>query len=272
MVVTDLDGTLLQTDHTISETDLNTLIKLGRQGICRVAATGRNLFKVKQVLSVDSPFDYVIFSLGAGIVRWKTQELIRKVSLPVPEATALTRFLIEERHNFKAALNIPENHHFVWWKSNDCDELNRYIEHYKEFVAPELIVPGRDIHASQILVFLPNNEETFKNLKNKILYKFPHFSVIRSTSPVNSDYIWMEILPNGISKANGVEEICKITGIPRENTFGIGNDFNDLELLEFTRHSYVVDNAPPQLKEKYNTSRAHHENGFTHAIKKHFNH
>jgi hydroxymethylpyrimidine pyrophosphatase-like HAD family hydrolase len=82
----------------------------------------------------------------------------------------------------------------------------------------------------------------------------------------------MEILPKGISKADGVEEVCNITGISRENTFGIGNDFNDLELLDFTKHSYVVDNAPGVLKKKYKTSRAHHENGFTHAIKNHFDH
>lgn len=39
MVVTDLDGTLLQTDHSISDIDMETLEKLGTQGICRVAAS-----------------------------------------------------------------------------------------------------------------------------------------------------------------------------------------------------------------------------------------
>lgn len=272
MVVTDLDGTLLQTDHSISDIDLETLEKLGTQGICRVAATGRNLFKVKQVLSIESPFDYVIFSLGAGIIGWKKQELIRSVLIPVAEATALVSFLIQEKRNFKAALKIPENHHFIWWKSSECEELKRYIDHYKKYISPKLIVPGQDINASQLLVFLPNNEETFEELKKRVLNNFPNLSVIRSTSPINPDYIWMEILPKGISKANGVEEICRITGISRENTFGIGNDFNDLELLDFTKHSYVVDNAPGELKKKYKISRAHHENGFTHAVNRHFDH
>ncbi len=76
MVITDLDGTLLQKDHTISQGDIGTLEKLGKLGVCRVAATGRNLYKVRQVLFENSPFDYVILSSGAGIMDWKTQKLI----------------------------------------------------------------------------------------------------------------------------------------------------------------------------------------------------
>ena len=79
MVITDLDGTLLQNDHTISKEDMDTLNLLGEMGICRVAATGRNLFKVRKALSPEAPFDYVICSSGAGIVDWKTQEIIRAI-------------------------------------------------------------------------------------------------------------------------------------------------------------------------------------------------
>ena len=61
MVVTDLDGTLLQSDQSISATDQNTLERLGSLGLCRVAATGRNLYKVRLVLNQESPFDYVSF-------------------------------------------------------------------------------------------------------------------------------------------------------------------------------------------------------------------
>lgn len=62
MVVTDLDGTLLNTDHQISETNKQTLHWLGDKKITRVAATGRTLFSSKKVLSNDTPIDYLIFS------------------------------------------------------------------------------------------------------------------------------------------------------------------------------------------------------------------
>lgn len=269
MVVTDLDGTLLQKDHSISSQDNETLQMLGRLGVCRVAATGRNLFKVRQVLSVESPFDYVILSSGAGIIEWKSQKLIKALSITADETGRIINFLINRKQNFKVSRELPDNHNFAWWQSYDCPELIRYVSHHRLLGEGVLIDPQNPFISSQILMFFPSSSDKFDILKEKILKVFPDLSIIRTTSPLNSDYTWMEIFPRGVSKAQGIEDICGITGISRENTLSIGNDYNDLEMLEYTRHSYVVDNAPEDLKLKYLISLAHHENGFSHAVKKH---
>ena len=272
MVVTDLDGTLLQSDQSISPTDLNTLERLGNLGLCRVAATGRNLYKVRLVLNEESPFDYVIFSSGAGIMDWKTQKLIQAISIPLEVSTEITRFLISQNYNFKISRELPDNHNFGWWQSYECPELKRYVEHHKKFGDAVKIDPANPFKSSQFLMFFPIESNQFEMVKEKIQSVFPDLSLIKTTSPLNSDYIWMEIFPKGVSKAYGIEEICRITGIARENTLGIGNDFNDLEMLEFTQHSYVVDNAPEELKLKYLNSLAHYDDGFTHAVNKHVSH
>ncbi len=269
MVVTDLDGTLLQKDQTISQRDKKTLEKLGKLGVCRVAATGRNLFKVRQVLSEKSPFDYVILSSGAGIMDWKSQKLIRAVSISSEEIGQIIRFLIDHHQNFKVSRELPDNHNFAWWQSYDCEELKRYITHHVKFGEGIIVDPEKPFVASQILLFFPKTSDRFEYVKEQVLKKFPNLSIIRTTSPLNSDYTWMEIFPKGVSKARGIEEICGITGIKRENTLSIGNDYNDLEMLEYTRHSYVVNNAPEELKLKYLISLGHHENGFSHAVDKH---
>ena len=238
-------------------------------GVCRVAATGRNLFKVRQVLSVESPFDYVILSSGAGIIEWKSQKLIKALSITADETGRIINFLINRKQNFKVSRELPDNHNFAWWQSYDCPELIRYVSHHRLLGEGVLIDPQNPFISSQILMFFPSSSDKFDILKEKILKVFPDLSIIRTTSPLNSDYTWMEIFPRGVSKAQGIEDICGITGISRENTLSIGNDYNDLEMLEYTRHSYVVDNAPEDLKLKYLISLAHHENGFSHAVKKH---
>ena len=269
MVVTDLDGTLLQSDQSISPADRETLEKLGNLGMCRVAATGRNLYKVRLVLNQESPFDYVIFSSGAGIMDWKTQKLIRAMAIPDQTTQKLANYLIREKHNFKISRELPDNHNFGWWKSYECPELNRYVEHHKKFGEAIEIDPEHLFTSSQFLMFFPIESNQFEVVKKKIQTALPELSIIKTTSPLNQNYIWMEIFPNSVSKAHGIEEICRITGIAQENTLGIGNDFNDLEMLEFTQHSYVVDNAPEELKLKYLNSLAHDENGFTFAVNKH---
>jgi Cof subfamily protein (haloacid dehalogenase superfamily) len=269
MVVTDLDGTLLQSDQSISQVDLNTLKRLGKLGLCRVAATGRNLYKVRLVLTEKSPFDYVIFSSGAGIIDWKSQKLIRSISIPVNETKQIEDFLISEKSNFKVSRELPDNHNFGWWKSYECPELTRYVEHHSKFGDAVTIDPTNPFPSSQFLMFFPAESDQFDLVRAKIQLQFPDLSLIKTTSPFNSGYVWLEIFPNGVSKAHGIKEVCRITGIARENTLGIGNDFNDLEMLDFTQHSYVVENAPEELKMKYLISLAHHEDGFSHAVNKH---
>lgn len=269
MVITDLDGTLLQLDHTISPKDNATLERLGRSGVCRVAATGRNMFKVRMVLNESSPFDYVVLSSGAGIMDWKTQKMIRSLSIPLEATKEIVQFLINGNYNFKVSHELPDNHNFGWWESYGCQELSRYVEHHRKMGEALKIDPSQLFASSQFLMFFERDSDQFEIVKENIKSSFPDLSLIKTTSPLDPGYIWLEIFPNGVSKAHGIAEVCRITGIDRENTLGIGNDFNDLEMLDFTRHSYVVDNAPDELKNKYIVSLAHDEDGFSHAVNKH---
>jgi Cof subfamily protein (haloacid dehalogenase superfamily) len=269
MVVTDLDGTLLQNDQSISKEDLETLYLLGDMGICRVAATGRNLFKVRRALTPAAPFDYVICSSGAGIVDWRTQEVIRAINLQTELTARLIGYLIENGYNFKVSDCFPDNHNFFWWKRSNCPEIERYIEVHSKMGKAEEIIPGRMYNSSQLLLFFPRKSNRFDLVKKELLEQFSEISIIRTTSPLDEEWLWMEIFPKGISKAHGIAEICDLKGINRNETLGIGNDFNDLEMLDFTHLSYVVHNSPEELKERFLISLPHHENGFSHAVKKH---
>jgi Cof subfamily protein (haloacid dehalogenase superfamily) len=269
MVITDLDGTLLQNDHTISDKDLETLNLLGEMGICRVAATGRNLFKVRKALKPSDPFDYVICSSGAGIIDWQSQEIIRAIDLTEELTTRLIQYLIEKGYNFKVSDIFPDNHNFFWWKNHECPELERYIEVHSKMGHAEEIVAGRKYNSSQLLLFFSKKSDRFEKVKKELLSQFGELSVIRTTSPLDENWLWMEIFPKGISKAHGIAEICHLKGINRKETLGIGNDFNDLEMLDFTHLSYVVHNSPEELKEKFLISLPHHESGFSHAVRKH---
>jgi hydroxymethylpyrimidine pyrophosphatase-like HAD family hydrolase len=74
LVATDLDGTFLKNDRSISAGNLEALHKLGEKGIIRVAATGRNLKKVEEVIAPYIPFDYIVFSSGAGVYKWSEKK------------------------------------------------------------------------------------------------------------------------------------------------------------------------------------------------------
>ena len=81
MVVTDLDGTLLNDKREVSSEDYSTLLMLGEKNVPRVIATGRSLYSVSRVLPDDFPVDYLVFSSGAGCLEWKSRDLVFRHSL-----------------------------------------------------------------------------------------------------------------------------------------------------------------------------------------------
>ena len=75
-VFTDLDRTLLKNNGTFSEINLNAMKVLAENRIKLIIATGRNILSAKEVLTDINHFDYLMFSSGAGIIKWQTKEII----------------------------------------------------------------------------------------------------------------------------------------------------------------------------------------------------
>jgi hypothetical protein len=79
----------------------------------------------------------------------------------------------------------------------------------------------------------------------------------------------MEIFPEGVSKGHSVDWLCKYLGdIQPNEILAIGNDYNDLDLLNYTPNSYLVSNAPEELKQKFKVVASNDESGFAEAVEK----
>ena len=263
MVVTDLDGTLLTSDGKVSDADYSTLVEMGEKGIVRVIATGRNPYSFSKVIPSNFPIDYLIFSSGAGAIDWKTKELLYTSELDGTSVQTVVDLLMKNGVDFMVHEPITANHRFLYFHGHTHNpDFERRIELYKNFCQP--YIPGvvYDTTASQILAVLPHNVELFDNLKNI----FPDLKVIRATSPIDGHSIWMEIFSNHISKAYGIQWICEIHNITLSKVVAIGNDFNDLDMLGFVPCSFVVENAPIELRENFETVKSNNDSGFSDAV------
>lgn len=263
MVVTDLDGTLARSDSQICPVDLSTLDKLGDMGICRVIATGRSLFSARRVLDDKFPIDYLIFSSGAGVLDWHSQEIINEEHLSAETVRAIAGTLTEQRVDFCVQDPIPNNHRYCYTRFNpDNQDFNRRLELYREHTRPLVSTELGD--ASQLLAILGEDPAEFDALKRR--FDPEQVKIIRATSPLNGRSIWMEFFPPHVSKSFGIGFLCAKLQIDREQTVGIGNDYNDVDLLKFCRYSFVVANAPEELKRLYPAVASNDMNGFTHLI------
>jgi Cof subfamily protein (haloacid dehalogenase superfamily) len=272
LVATDLDGTFLRNDKTISPANLDTLEHLGSNGIIRVAATGRNMLKVKDVIPDHVPFDYIVYSSGAGIFNWHENRHIYTKSISAASADHLISYFISEDVNFHAFHPAPENHlHWYHRGSEPCEEFERYHLHHQMHARPLPDSGKLNSELCQFLVVIPGDEEKFYRMKNQIEALCPEIRVIRATSPLNTGYIWMEIFHKSVSKGNGVLYLCNLLDIDPKNTLGIGNDYNDIDLLEVTAYSFLTDNAPDELKKSFRLVPANEEDAFALVVSKIFN-
>jgi len=270
LVATDLDGTFLRNDKTIPAENIEALHHLGSRGICRVIATGRNLKKTMDVIPADIPFDYIVFSSGAGVYDHRNNELLFHQNISREVVQKLADYLVDCDLNFHLFKPVPENHN-CWYHRGSvyCAEFENYFNYLKSHTEPLPSDHTIESEACQFLVVFPDELERFLALKENIEQQFPEVKVVRTSSPLESGYIWMEIFHRSVSKGNGVKFVCDSLNIAHQNTLGIGNDFNDLDLLEFTNYSYIVDNGPEELKSLFLNTRSNEENAFALAIQKH---
>ena len=263
IVITDLDGTLLPSQGEISEPDLDTLKKLKDENIVRVIATGRNLYSALSVLADDFPIDYLIFASGAGIFDWKKRELIFSQHLNSNSVFKISSELIRLKTDFMILDTIPNNHQFAYYRSgNPNPDFDRRLSLYKPFANPIGNAEETKREACQLLVILSSCVNAFNELKAK----FENVKIIRATSPLDHESIWMEIFPLHISKAYGAECLCKHLELDSNRSIVIGNDYNDLDLLEWGKYPFVVANAPKELRDSYQVSKSVDESGFSYAI------
>jgi hydroxymethylpyrimidine pyrophosphatase-like HAD family hydrolase len=113
MIITDLDGTLLNWEKKCTSYDHMTLMTLEKLNIIRVIATGRHLYSFSRVIEAPFPIDYVIFSSGAGIWHFGEKKIIRKIWLESDEVEKAVETFVSLNLDFFIHNPIPDNHYFT---------------------------------------------------------------------------------------------------------------------------------------------------------------
>ena len=263
----DLDGTLLRSDRTFSGIDIDALVQLGKLGIIRTIATGRSLYSFNTVEVGDLPVDFIIFSMGAGVLQHAGGKVVRRVSLEPDEAKRASKILRTNRLDFMIHRTIPNNHMFSYFRSNEGnDDFERRLKLYSRFAVPLNEAADGFGLASQLLAVVP--EGVSHAVLEKIRSELPDYSVIRTTSPLDGKTTWIEIFPTVVSKSRTAAWLAGELKIDKSEIVSVGNDYNDLDLLEWTAKSYVVDNAPADLKDRFTGVASNNNGGVAEAARR----
>ena len=266
LVVTDLDGTLLDSASRLGGANRRSLEALARNGTVRAVATGRSLYSARTVMAADFPIDYLVFSSGAGIVSWADGRLLRSRTMAPDVVSGLVARLRTLALDFMVHHAVPDTHCFHFLRSSDGDnpDFERRIERYDRFSQGWRDDLAGEVDASQLLVIEPPGSVPHLDL---LAREFEDVHVVRTTSPLDHASTWIELFPAGVSKSHAADWVRTRHGIDRARTTAVGNDYNDLDMLEWAGRAYVVSNAPAPMRARFAVVRSNDEGGFTEAVR-----
>ena len=265
LIATDLDGTLLGPDGVISETNLDALRALGARGVVRVVATGRSGYSALRVLPRATPIDFLVVSSGAGIMQWPSRSYLHTQGLRGEQTAAAASTFAELDVDFMVHDPIPENHRFGFVRARACVDFERRVARYEAFAVDRTSAQADTWHreACQLVAV---HERQRDDVLPQVRARLPDLTVVRTTSPLDHDSVWIEVFPASVSKSQACAWLAARHDMGPADVAAIGNDTNDLDMLHWAGRSFAVGNAHPALHGAFERVAGHADDGFADAV------
>ncbi len=279
LLALDLDGTLLDSSGEIPKKNIEAIRQAESQGVLVTIATGRRFRDALPVglqLELNAP---MISHNGALLKYAQTLETVA-VSLVAPE---VVREILRVGREFGgdallscdphgkgvllydrvSAENIPLQKYIAWSKRLHGDEAESAVHHVENL--EDIVDETETVHVSFSGTCAP-----MADLEKVLQLELENSATILTTVYPHLDFTLIDILPSDASKGIGVEKLALLNKLSAENVMTIGDNFNDLEMLEYAGTPVVMGNASPELLEnaKYHKTSSNDESGVAHAIEK----
>lgn len=249
LVAIDIDGTLLDPQFQISARNLAALRSAHQAGIEIMLATGRRHdYALHVVHELDIPL-WMISSNGA-LVRSSTGETFYADRLPAATARKLILHMGEFRAN--AVLTFDRQGHDALILERE-HALNRSIARWIEKNAAHIryVTPLEDaLIEDPIQAMYCGSVEQMKAAQARLRQAnfLDEITMVR-TQYDHRDLCILDILNRDCTKGHALRRWAEHHGIPREQIMAIGDNYNDLEMLEFAGLPVIMGNASEELRQ-----------------------
>lgn len=239
MVVSDMDGTLLDDDGRVPEAFWPVLAEMTAAGIAFVPASGRQYYTLADIfaphpgtLSYIAENGSMVMHDGALLASSNVSPAITATVLDTVRAAAANgRRLQLIVHRIDGAFIESDDDHFIGHARQYCARL--------EHVADQSRVPGDVV---KLAIFDADDAEK---------------SAAELFAPIAGDHKmavsgrhWIDITAPGTHKATGVRALQRLAGAGPENTIVFGDYLNDLEMLDAADWSFAMANAHPEVHDR----------------------
>jgi Cof subfamily protein (haloacid dehalogenase superfamily) len=279
LIALDMDGTLLSSKHVIPEENLKAIYAAQNAGHIVMICSGRAKEHITAFLA-ESGLDCPVVASSNGAVVSVNNEIISEVSMSRQVVRDVTAKLEKEHAPYKLYTNkgIFTTHN---WSEKVKKEFNEAEFKHEKCTPEELIRFTEDIPNAMAMQYVNDVEELLQD-EEIVVHKFFVLTLdtkkqahLRETMAqpeiMVTSSLWnnVEIMDKDGHKGNGIKAVAKHYNIPIEDTIAMGDNYNDVGMLDVAGFSIVMENGEQDLKEKYDAvTLTNDENGVAHAIYK----
>lgn len=237
VIITDLDGTLLNNEHQISEYTKTVFQQLHDENYLIIVATGRHHLDAMPLLDdLGCPF-YLVTSNGARI-HSPAKELIYSFDI---KSDAIKSILdLDISPDFTTVLFKEK----VWQSNKENKKLNSFqtVMNYPNEIVDFASV--KDLSAIKLL-FTHNDHYKLVQLQNEIMKD--HSDEFHSAFSLP---FCLEFMDKSVDKSTAIAKILDIENHTFEQCVAFGDGFNDEQMLIAAGKSLIMENAVENFKNK----------------------
>jgi len=248
LLATDIDGTLLNPQFEISEGDLTALRRAHSSGIEIVLVTGRRhafALPIAQQLG----FDLWLISSNGAITRSLAGETFHRDMMPAKTCRRLCAAMQEFRGNTVLTFDRETKGAIVLERLDELSmSIRRWLEKNIEYI--EFVVPIEDaLVTDPVQAMFCGSMQRMKVVRHAIegCGLDAEITMLRTEYPAR-DLSMIDVLNGGCSKGHALERWANHRGIARAEVMAIGDNHNDVEMLEFAGHPVIMGNACEELR------------------------
>lgn len=248
LLATDIDGTLLNPQFQISDGDLAALRRAHAAGIEIVLVTGRR-HSFALPIARQLGFDLWLISSNGAVTRSLTGETFHRDLMPAETCRQLCGAMRDFRGNTVLTFDKEVKGAIVLERLDEIGaSIRRWIEKNMEFI--EFVVPieralGSDPVQAMFCGTMARMSVALQALERAGLDD--KITILRTEYPAR-DLSMIDVLNAGCSKGHALQRWATYRGFHRDEVMAVGDNHNDVEMLEFAGHPVIMGNACEELR------------------------
>ncbi|MBP5317925.1 MAG: HAD family phosphatase [Paludibacteraceae bacterium] len=239
LVALDIDGTLANSQKEISPANLAELERIQQAGVKVALVSGRPTYGILNTahkINLAKYGGYILSFNGAKITQADTQEVLYENALApaiLPALYAAAKELKAEIISYSDGAILTENptYKYVQREAQINKMPTRQVENLVEatvFHTPKCLLLAEPDHLAKV--------------EKEMQQRFRGLSIYRS------EPYFLEIMPQGIDKAQSLERLLNLIGSSREHLMSCGDGYNDRTMVGYAGIGVAMQNAQDEVK------------------------